>query len=171
MQRIVAFVAPVSAGRSELVGGGDDPAAARPSEDTGQGPSAPQLADSGEFKIEALLSDGQARRVLETLLEREQCSEMDALIDDLLQTGLELAGSDACNLYERIVMAVERRLISRVYDECAHIKTKTATRLGINRNTLDKRLRRHGLANGSSSRATSPDRMQIRQPESNHEED
>jgi len=171
MQRIVAFVAPVSAGRSRQAGGADTQATASHSEDPGERPSPPQLADSSELKIEALLSDEQARRVLETLLEREQCAEIDALIDDLLQTGLERAGFDACDLYERIVMAVERRLISRVYDECAHVKTKAAARLGINRNTLNKRLRRHGLPNGSPTRASTPDRLKTRQPESNHEKD
>jgi DNA-binding protein Fis len=40
---------------------------------------------------------------------------------------------------------VERRLISQVYSACNRVKTKTAARLGIDRNTLHKKLRQYKL--------------------------
>jgi DNA-binding protein Fis len=144
MQKIVAFVSPVRAAKTQNKGNGVGSIAESVSVEGGEGmPSTP--AGGSEVKIEAMLSDGQARRILESLIEREPCSETDCLIDDFLELGIELAGPDASDLYERIVLAVERRLISRVYEECGQVKTKAAARLGINRNTLDKRLKQHLL--------------------------
>lgn len=169
MQRIVAFVAPLRAG------GRPRPAVGATSQSPGEGEgdehSSSQPAESSELKIEAVLSDGQARRILESLLEREQYSDIDSLIHDFLEIGLELAGADACDLYETIVMAVERRLISRVYDECDHVKTKAAARLGINRNTLNKRLRQYGLPKDRFTRSHELDHMNSRQSEPIHEKD
>jgi DNA-binding protein Fis len=40
---------------------------------------------------------------------------------------------------------VESALISAVLEECENVQTKTATRLGINRNTLHKKMKDFGL--------------------------
>jgi len=40
---------------------------------------------------------------------------------------------------------VERELIVQVLAGCNQIQTKTATRLGINRNTLHKKLKDYGI--------------------------
>jgi DNA-binding protein Fis len=171
MQKIVAFVAPVRAGRVRQAGSSRGQATTNsPMEGDEVQPSNP-VSDNSEIKIEALLSDGQTRRILESLLERERSSETDCLIDDFLELGIELAGPDACDLYERIVMAVERRLISRVYAECGNVKTKAAARLGINRNTLNKRLRQHSLLDETIDEPSMNDPVNGDQLEPAHEED
>ena len=59
--------------------------------------------------------------------------------------GLSAAGDDDDNLHERIVSCVERELLRQVLAACNHTQTRAATRLGINRNTLHKKLKEYGL--------------------------
>ena len=40
---------------------------------------------------------------------------------------------------------MERELIAQVLAECGGVQTKAAARLGINRNTLHKKLKEYGL--------------------------
>ena len=40
---------------------------------------------------------------------------------------------------------VERELIAQVMQSCGSVQTKAATKLGINRNTLHKKLKEYGL--------------------------
>lgn len=169
MQKIVAYVAPVRAEKVRSAGEGNiaDPIPV----DAGDTQPSPAATGASEIKIEAMLSDGQARRILESLVEREPGSATDCLIDDFLELGIALAGPNACDLYDRIVMAVERRLIGRVYEECGQVKTKAAARLGINRNTLDKRLRQHSLPDGKTAESSPFVTAKHRQPEPVHEKD
>ena len=51
----------------------------------------------------------------------------------------------AANLHASIVNRVERELIAQVMAACAGVQTKAADRLGINRNTLHKKLEEYGL--------------------------
>jgi DNA-binding protein Fis len=55
------------------------------------------------------------------------------------------AGDNATNLYERVVSLVERELIQQVLMRCQGVQTKAAVRLGINRNTLHKKIEEFGL--------------------------
>lgn len=43
-------------------------------------------------------------------------------------------------LHERIVGSVERELLEQVLEECEQVQVKAASRLGINRNTLHKKV-------------------------------
>jgi DNA-binding protein Fis len=54
-------------------------------------------------------------------------------------------------LHSRVVDCVEKELIAQVLNLCNNIQTKTAARLGINRNTLHKKLKDYGLEDGESS--------------------
>ena len=51
----------------------------------------------------------------------------------------------AANLHATIVNRVERELIAQVMASCDGVQTKAADRLGINRNTLHKKLEEYGL--------------------------
>ena len=51
----------------------------------------------------------------------------------------------ADNLHTMVAERVERELIAQVMAECNNVQTKAAARLGINRNTLHKKLKEHGL--------------------------
>jgi DNA-binding protein Fis len=59
--------------------------------------------------------------------------------------GLQSAGDGATNLHEHIVSQVEREVISQVLRSCQGVQTKAATRLGINRNTLHKKIDEYHL--------------------------
>jgi DNA-binding protein Fis len=110
-------------------------------------------ASSGQretLRIEALLSDVQAQRLLSMLVEREPQADARAMIQEMLQKQLDLAGPEASDLFDRIVLDVERQLITQVFDDCERVKTRAAARLGIDRNTLHKKLRSYELIGDES---------------------
>ena len=76
---------------------------------------------------------------------RNSPKSLESLCCELI--GLGMSGSDdsATNLYEKIVSVVERELIHQVLKSCQGIQTKAANRLGINRNTLHKKISEYGL--------------------------
>ena len=55
------------------------------------------------------------------------------------------AGEYSTNLYASVVSMVERELIQQVLKSCQAVQTKAAVRLGINRNTLHKKIEEFGL--------------------------
>jgi DNA-binding NtrC family response regulator len=71
--------------------------------------------------------------------------DMETLAAGLVEQGLETAGPDANNLYGYIVNRVEKELFTQVMSECDSVQIKAADRLGINRNTLRKKLGEYGL--------------------------
>lgn len=142
MKRIVAYVFPVA-------GGSPDP----PAEPVAGWPENGCAAEaSGELdsarqplRLEVLLSDAQAQRVLTLLMEQQSSSDARVLIEEMLDKQLSLAEPEAGDLFERIVLEVERQLITQVFDDCERVKTRAAARLGIDRNTLHKKLRKYNL--------------------------
>ncbi|RPI89702.1 MAG: sigma-54-dependent Fis family transcriptional regulator, partial [Planctomycetaceae bacterium] len=68
-----------------------------------------------------------------------------SLCRDLVSAGMLAASDGATNLYERVVSLVERELIQQVLRNCQGVQTKAALRLGINRNTLHKKIEEFGL--------------------------
>jgi DNA-binding NtrC family response regulator len=74
------------------------------------------------------------------------------LTAELVRQGLLSAGPHANDLHERVVGAVERELIQQVLASCDRVQIKAAARLGINRNTLHKKLQEFRLegANGDA---------------------
>jgi DNA-binding protein Fis len=69
----------------------------------------------------------------------------------LVAEGLRLAKPDQNDLHARVVDRVERELIIQVLQSCGNVQTKTATRLGINRNTLHKKMKDYNLEENESS--------------------
>ena len=63
--------------------------------------------------------------------------------------GLSDAGAVSGEIHAVIVEQVERELIAQVLASCGGVQTKAATKLGINRNTLHKKIKDYGL-DGSS---------------------
>jgi two-component system response regulator AtoC len=70
------------------------------------------------------------------------------LCAELVRQGVSTAGPAANDLYERIVGQVERELIQQVLQGCDRVQIKAASRLGINRNTLHKKLSEYRLDEG-----------------------
>jgi DNA-binding NtrC family response regulator len=71
--------------------------------------------------------------------------DLQTLASELIEEGLARAGPDEDNLYAKIVNRVERELIAQVMAACEGVQVKAAARLGINRNTLHKKLRDYEL--------------------------
>ena len=71
--------------------------------------------------------------------------DLESLSYDVVQEGLASSDKDEDNLYVKIVSRVERELIAQVMADCDHIQIKAAGRLGINRNTLHKKLKEYNL--------------------------
>ncbi len=76
-------------------------------------------------------------------------ADFDSLATAVVEQGIYTAGTEDTNLHSRVVDRVEKELIIQVLAECNHVQTKAATRLGINRNTLHKKLKDYGIENDS----------------------
>lgn len=58
----------------------------------------------------------------------------------------DLGGSEPTNLHDMLVKAVEKPLLEMVMERAQHNQSRAAQWLGLNRNTLRKKLLEHGLA-------------------------
>jgi DNA-binding NtrC family response regulator len=76
---------------------------------------------------------------------RQKTRSLDSLCEELVTRGMQEAGPQNDNLHDRIVSLVERELLAQVLRGCQGVQTKAATRLGINRNTLHKKIDDYGL--------------------------
>jgi DNA-binding NtrC family response regulator len=86
---------------------------------------------------------------------RSRGGDLTAMTAELVRQGVRAAGPHANDLHKRIVDQVERELIQQVLHSCERVQIKAAARLGINRNTLHKKLAQYRLdgdePGGSSS--------------------
>jgi DNA-binding NtrC family response regulator len=71
---------------------------------------------------------------------RARGGDLNALTSELVRQGILAAGPGANDLHQKIVGQVERELIQQVLALCDRVQIKAAARLGINRNTLHKKL-------------------------------
>jgi transcriptional regulator with PAS, ATPase and Fis domain len=76
---------------------------------------------------------------------RGRGDDLESLAYEVVQHGLSGSGPDESDLHTKIVNRVERELIAQVMQACEHVQTKAASRLGINRNTLHKKLKEYDL--------------------------
>lgn len=58
----------------------------------------------------------------------------------------DLDGTDPANLHDMLVKAVEKPLLEMVMERAQNNQSRAAQWLGLNRNTLRKKLLEHGLA-------------------------
>lgn len=72
---------------------------------------------------------------------RTRSVDLETAIDELVRLSLQSTSNDETNLYEKVVGAVERELIQQVLSATDQVQIKAAARLGINRNTLHKKLK------------------------------
>ena len=72
-------------------------------------------------------------------------ADLETLSSELVETGLAAAGPGEDSLHAKIVNRVERELIAQVMAACEGVQVKAAARLGINRNTLHKKLKDYDL--------------------------
>lgn len=72
-------------------------------------------------------------------------ADIETLIYEVVQQGLAESAPDEDSLHNKIVNRVERELIAQVMLACNSVQTKASSKLGINRNTLHKKLKEYNL--------------------------
>jgi DNA-binding protein Fis len=71
---------------------------------------------------------------------RGRGSDLDGLIQQVVRAGVQSVAEEDGRLYERVVRGVERELLEQVMAISDGVVVKAAKRLGINRNTLQKKM-------------------------------
>jgi two-component system response regulator AtoC len=72
-------------------------------------------------------------------------TDLPTAADQFVRGAMQFVGAEDVNLYDRIVSRVEHSLIEAVLAECHNVQVKAAVRLGINRNTLSKKMKDFNL--------------------------
>jgi DNA-binding protein Fis len=62
------------------------------------------------------------------------------MIQQVIHAALQKYPTDDGNLYNQLIRSVERELLAQVLPLCDNVLVKASARLGINRNTLHKKL-------------------------------
>ena len=76
---------------------------------------------------------------------RTRATDIESMCRDLVSKGLAEAGEESNEVHDHVVSLVEKELISQVLRVCQGVQTKAAARLGINRNTLHKKIEEYKL--------------------------
>jgi DNA-binding NtrC family response regulator len=71
--------------------------------------------------------------------------DTESMTRELVAEGLRNSTVDEDELHRKIVDRVERELLAQVLKACSGVQTRAASRLGINRNTLHKKIKDYGL--------------------------
>jgi Nif-specific regulatory protein len=80
--------------------------------------------------------------------------DVPGLIQHLVRAGIQNGSPKEGNLYQKLVGGVERELIEQVLRICNNVQVKAAERLGINRNTLHKKLSEYSQEGGNAEHGT-----------------
>jgi len=67
-------------------------------------------------------------------------ADLDGMIQQLVRSAMHAVPAEDGSLYNRVIRGVERELLEQVLPTCDNVLVKAAARLGINRNTLHKKL-------------------------------
>ncbi len=101
------------------------------------------MSEGDEFTCEALPPAVLGKR--SPGMPRSKPADLESLAQELVEMGVAGAPDDEADLYSKIVNRVERELISQVMAASHGVRIKAAAKLGINRNTLHKKLKDYGL--------------------------
>ena len=101
------------------------------------------MAEGDELTVD-LLPD-VVRGVRAPSAGRLRGADVETLTHEVVQRGLADASPEEDNLHNKIVNRVERELIAQVLLNCNNVQTKAASKLGINRNTLHKKIEQYEL--------------------------
>lgn len=69
----------------------------------------------------------------------------DCVRDNLQQYFKDLDGQDPVNVYEMVIHLVEKPVLEEIMARANHNQSRAAQWLGLNRNTLRKKLQHHAL--------------------------
>jgi DNA-binding NtrC family response regulator len=96
------------------------------------------LLNGQPLKSETLTAPGQGERRLRP--PRARGADVAGLISQLVRAGIQNIPAESGSLYQTLVGGLERELITQVLQLCDHVQIRAAARLGINRNTLHKKV-------------------------------
>lgn len=96
------------------------------------------LSEGGAITADLLPT--HVRGLAPVRISRKKSNDVQSLCSEMVTLGISEAGEEADNLHERIVSLAEKELILQVLKSCHGVQTKAASRLGINRNTLHKKI-------------------------------
>ena len=71
--------------------------------------------------------------------------DLDSLTKEVVEQGIRKAESAKEELHAFVVNRVEKELIAQTLSSCKYVQTKAASKLGINRNTLHKKIKDYDL--------------------------
>jgi DNA-binding NtrC family response regulator len=101
------------------------------------------MAEGHELDIDLLPIEIHGRGA--TRSRRMSGRDIASLTCEVVQQGLSASDPAEDGLHAKIVNRVEQELIAQVMSTCDNVQTKAAAKLGINRNTLHKKLKEYGL--------------------------
>jgi DNA-binding NtrC family response regulator len=87
----------------------------------------------------------QVRGLAPIRVGRDRPRDVESLGRDLVARGMTDTDAAGTGVYDYVVSLVEKTLIQHVLSACQGVQTKAAVRLGINRNTLHKKIQDYGL--------------------------
>src|SRR5690606_3135213 len=79
--------------------------------------------------------------------------DLETLVQEVVEQGVRAAESEKLEVHSYVVNRVERELIAQVLANCNHVQTKAAAKLGINRNTLYKKIKDYRVEPAEPSEA------------------
>jgi DNA-binding NtrC family response regulator len=106
------------------------------------------LSSNGE--ITADLLPPHVRGLAPMRIGRRSSDDLGAICTELVSRRLSEISEDSVDAHAHVINFVEKELILQVLRQSQGVQTRTATRLGINRNTLHKKIEDHNL--GSEAR-------------------
>ena len=101
------------------------------------------MAETDELTVDLLPDCVTSRQTNSTL--SLSTGDFDSLTREVVTRGLSESGAPSGTIHSVIVDQVEKELISQVLAACGGVQTKAATQLGINRNTLHKKIKDYNL--------------------------
>lgn len=99
-----------------------------------------------KLEITADLLPPHVRGLAPVRIGRRAAEDLDSLCSDLVSRRLAQIGEDSSDAHNEVMNVVEKELLLQVLRQSQGVQTRTATRLGINRNTLHKKIEDHNLA-------------------------
>jgi DNA-binding NtrC family response regulator len=106
------------------------------------------LATSSEITPDLL--PAHVRGLAPVRIGRRASEDLESLCSDLVSRRLAQLGEDNTDVYNAVMNVIEKELLLQVLRQSQGVQTRTDARLGINRNTLHKKIEDHNL--GSEAR-------------------
>lgn len=107
------------------------------------------LADSQELTPDLLPTSVMGdRQAAEEAVFRP--TDEKSLVHEFVYNRLRKAPENEGGLHKQIVEPIEKELLVQILDMCKNVQKKAADRLGINRNTLYKKMKEYGLEKSNS---------------------